>query len=63
MDKDFAESRRFNQLLDAAYLEELRRRRMALAGSGNTVFRYIDLVGAVQLVDARHELARITEEG
>ncbi len=61
MDKDLAESRRFNGVLDTAYLAELRRRRRSLAHHGAPVFRFINLLGAIQLIDARHELALITE--
>ena len=62
MDKDLAESKRFNDALDTAYLEELRRRDRSHTRHESPVFRFINLLGAIQLIDARRELALITDD-
>lgn len=62
MDKDLAESKRFNGAMDTAYLEELRRRHRSHTRHESPVFRFINLLGAIQIIDARRELARITDD-
>jgi hypothetical protein len=62
MDKDLAESKRFNDALDTAYLEELRRRDRSHTRHESPAFRFINLFGAIQLIDARRELALITDD-
>lgn len=60
MDKDLSESRRFNELLDKGYLAELKRQRKLVMRRGDAAVRFVDLLGAVQRIDARHALGRVS---
>ncbi|MDA8257688.1 MAG: hypothetical protein M0Z99_19005 [Betaproteobacteria bacterium] len=60
MDRDLDESRRFNALLEASYLAELKRQRKLVMRRGEAAVRFVDLLGAVQRIDARHALARVS---
>lgn len=60
MDKDLSESRRFNALLDEGYLTELKRQRKLVMRRGDAAVRFVDLLGAMQRIDARHALARVS---
>lgn len=61
LDDDLVESQRFRQMLDEAYLDELRARRSELATQRDPARRFMAVLSALQLPYARQELDRATE--
>lgn len=61
LDIDLIESRRFRQVLDEAYLDELRERRQAISAEPDPARRLMCLLSALQLPSSRQELARTTD--